>query len=376
MMITTKLRPCRIVVFLLCALVSLTIACKSKEKKGQAGLSSGSTTSGKPAAAKPQVSQSLDVWDEPQPFPPSGPQIDPANADALIDRYDKECFNAANSANCETLRLQVESVFLADLVDLRAEDQDIDREWYRVAANAGTPQLACIGLRELIYSKDRTPEEEDLILASIDSPFRENRNMALNAQLPKIKELWPRSRFNRQFGWGLCMSDLRDPDPGVKWAGNYPGARFRHFASNNDLKWFTTPDSVEKVLAYFKNQGKKPMTIEEMNAAEQAKFVEEVTKISSSPQPGGEKKIMELLMKTGTSSTWDVPFRGMEGAGEIRYVMLTPKQAIAIFKDDILHATSIVAPRPQPVDRRVDIDIEKEKAKLQDEELARKIYKY
>ena len=45
---------------------------------------------------------------------------------------------------------------------------------------------------------------------------------------------------------------------------------------------------------------------------------------------------------------WTAPFDSIERAGEVRYVMITPKQAVAVFRDDALNATSIVAPRPPP----------------------------
>jgi len=365
------------IAILICVCV-FAFACGSKDKTvekkdapvTQAGVHQNTT----PKPAAPARSQSVDVWNEPieTPLPPPIPK-DP---DAVIAQYDSECPNGGDSPKCHMLKLQVERVFLNDLIGLRNANQDVDREWYRIAARSETPQLACLGVRELVYSDKRTPEEDALVVAAIDSPAHGVRGAAylLVSKLPQLQQMQPRMNYSNRGDSGTCLDDLQDADPGLKWAGGYPNARYRYFASNASLRWFTTTDPVEKVLAYFNNSGHPARTEAELTAAEQANFIAEATKIAQNTNdPNAQSKMLELAQQQGRGAAWIQPVRSFDKAGEIRYVMIGKNQGIAIFKDDVFHATSIVAPMPPPPQPNpLKPDVEKFKM----DELAKAIYHF
>lgn len=360
-----------------CLLILTSFGCSSCKKsddnqQANSSVKDAPSSPGETTGSNTAASQSVDSWIEDLPVsqPKQGHSMEPPqDPDGVIAKYDQECPEGSNSDNCRDLRAQVEQVFLNDLVALRAAGQDIDPEWYRVAALSDTPQLACIGLRELIYAPQRTSEDEAAIIAALESPWRGVRSTVLNegGNLQAIKDLRARGQIGQGSASGTCVDGWRDPEPGLKWAGGYPGARFRYFASSPSMRWFTTTDPLDKVLAYFNKSGKKALTWEEMQADTQAKFVEEATRISSSSDPGNEAKLQDLMQKMVLGGTnWSAPFTSISGTGEIRYVMLSPKQAIAIFQDDVLHATSIVAARPPAGEVTLDL----EKAKIEAEERA------
>ena len=55
----------------------------------------------------------------------------------------------------------------------------------------------------------------------------------------------------------------------------------------------------------------------------------------------------------------------MEGIGEVRYVMIGANQAIAIFRDELLQSTSIVASQPaQPGDLTPDLEAAREEVEV------------
>jgi hypothetical protein len=75
--------------------------------------------------------------------------------------------------------------------------------------------------------------------------------------------------------------------------------------------------------------------------------------------------MMQLIAGQGSQAQWSAPFRDMEGAGEIKYVMIGANQAVAIFQDQVLKATSIVAPRPaEPVNLTPDLEAAREEAEM------------
>jgi hypothetical protein len=97
----------------------------------------------------------------------------------------------------------------------------------------------------------------------------------------------------------------------------------------------------------------------------QARFLEEMNKLSENPEQDNTAKMMELMAGQGSEGQWSAPFRGMEGIGEISFVMIGARQAIAIFRDDALKATSIVATEPaEPVDLQPDLEAAKEEAEM------------
>jgi hypothetical protein len=361
------------------AILVLPLGCGSKEKpedktvqKDQpAGVSGGVQQTA--TKSTPVRSQSVDAWEESLEDDTFPAVAMPADPDAAIARYSSECPKGSINESCHTLRLQVEQILLHDLVGLRSTGQDIDPQWYRVAAKSETPQLACIGVRELVYAKQRSPEEDAIIVAAADSPARSVRvaALALQSQLPALKEMQPRVRYDSANASGTCLDDDRDPDPGLKWAGGYPNARYRYIASSASIRWFTTTDPVEKVVAYFNSSGRPARTEAEMTAAEQASYLEEARKLSGTQDPNAATKILQLMQKQGRAAAWMQPFKGLMGISEVRMAMIGKDQGIAIFRDDIFHATSIVATVPPKMpDYTPDI----EKAKL--DQLSRQVLKY
>ncbi|HEY7642592.1 MAG TPA: hypothetical protein VH814_22855 [Steroidobacteraceae bacterium] len=291
-----------------------------------------------------------------------------ADPDAVIDRYEREC-SGAKSPECHALRLDVEALFLESLLAVRsANDAVVDPRWYRLAAVSETAQLACIGLNELIWDPKRTAEDDAVILRAMESPYRSVRAVVLaNAsRIPAIGEWWKRSGgFDYRSLSGVCVEDARDPLHGAQWAGDYPGAQFRVFASNDSRRWFTTPDPVEKVIDWFAARGKPAHTAEQLMQDAQAKLMEEMTRLSENPEQDNTAKIMQLMAGQGSQARWSEPFRDMEGTGEIKYVMIADNQAVAVFRDDVLKATSIVAPRPpDAVNLTPDLEAAREEAEM------------
>lgn len=290
------------------------------------------------------------------PLPARDPRV-PLDADAVIARFEKECAGNASGTECRAQRRDLELVFFADLLGLRSGGQRLDRELARAAARAQLPQLACFGLRELLWGSELSPEDERLIREALDSPWRAPREIARSfgyrraVPVSGLSDLFERN-IKQPFGSSahLCLDGARDPEPNPGLAGNYPGARFRPFASKEDLMWFTTRDPAEKVLAVLTRGGKHALTAMELKAAQQANYMDEMLRLSSGDAdpdaPDATARMMELAF--GASVDWTAPFDSIERAGEVRYVMITPKQAVAVFRDDALNATSIVAPRPPP----------------------------
>ena len=297
-----------------------------------------------------------------------------ADPDAVLARHRQECAKGAASPSCQTLRVAVEYVLLDALVGLRDIGEPLERRWLQAAARAQTPQLACFGLRGLLVAEERSGEDEALIAAALDSLWRAPRNVVLayGASAPGMSEMLGRtSRERGQPGSGpeLCIDGSRDPQPNPGLSGRYPGAHYRPFASTSTRRWFTTPDPLEKVLAFFAHQGKPALTADGLKAAQIAKVTELTSQLTMSSEPISDAKMAkytrELMDIQGTD--WSAPFSRLEGTGEIRYVMITPKQAVAVFWDDMLHATSIVATPPTSP---TTLDIEQQKRDL----FARAVY--
>jgi hypothetical protein len=300
--------------------------------------------------------------------PPPAARPDP---DAVLERYQKDCADKADSPDCRSLRRDVEHVFLDDLIGLRNAGQPIDDDLLRAAATAETPQLACIGLRDRLRADKRTGADWALLAAALDSPWRAPRNAALiyarllppdstEAVPTAMKMLEREGRYDYRGPTDICIDGWRDPLPNPGLAGHYPNARYRPFASDATRRWFTTADAPEKVFAYFAQAGLGPaLTAEALKAAAQAKYLQAMTDMSQAPDAVDAQKLTERMMKLAMEQgiDWSSGFRDMPGTGEIRYVMVTPKQAVAVFRDDLLDATSIVAPRP-PEEPNAAFDME------------------
>ena len=335
---------------LVCALALVVAGCGSKKKKPAEttpeSAGSSQAVAETPGSAAPVVVGSPNDmnWDEPVPDHSIAPLT--GDPDAAMIRYETECAAGATSDTCNALRSQTEHVLLDSILGLRDAEQEIDREWYRVAARATTPELACLGVYQLAYViKDRTPEDDAALLAAIENPAPSVRSIALGAQAQAITTLVPRAAVDRRSFSGMCIDANVDPEYGAKWAGGYPTAKFRFFASSAERRWFTTADPVDKVLAFFASAGKPGMTKSELNTAAQQQMIAEVTRLSQTTKPGDEQKMAAEMQALGAK--YEVrEFKGVENADQIRYVKIAPNIQLAVFKDDILGGASLVAMRP------------------------------
>jgi hypothetical protein len=313
------------------------------------------------ASAEPESArQPLDLWSAAVAQDAVGiPARDPAaplDADAVIARFERECGGGLGEGECPALRRDLELVFFADLLGLKRAGQRLDRELARAAARARLPQLACFGLRELLIEGKPTKDDVALISAALDSPWRAQREIVrlwgrrLSNPVPGLADLFERDAGPsvRQDA-DLCLDGGKDPEPNPGLAGHYPGARHRAFASTADLRWFTTPDPPERVLAFLTKNGGEAYTAEGLKARQQAIYLEEMTRLSSAEgAPDATAAMMQLMFEA--SRDWSAPFARLDHVAEIRYVMIAPSQAIAVFHDEALHATAIVAPRPAHFD--------------------------
>jgi hypothetical protein len=333
-------------------------ACGSKKKKPAGESARGSASTGSAAeTSTPVVGQmpaAADlVWNEVSPPPKSPvarhgfyappPSPPPADPDAVIARYKAECPKGTASDTCKDLELQVERILLDDIVGLRSAQVPVDRQWYLVAARAHTPQLACLGVHALAVLEKRSPEEDAAVLAAFDHPAPSVRWQAYSAGLPATAAMGNRAVPYDRSMIGTCLDGHVDREYGIKWAGGYPNAKYRFFASTPTQRWFTTTDSLEKVTAFFTKQGHPPLTESDAQAQSQQKLVAEITKITQTMKEDEVDKANAQVV--ALSSKYSVPLLHVAQA-EIRYVMLTSNIDIAIFKDDVMNATSIVALAP------------------------------
>ena len=196
------------------------------------------------------------------------------------------------------MRQDVEAIFLQALVAVRATTEIVDPRWYRLAAASETPQLACVGLVELIWDPKRSAQDEVLITRALDSPYRGVRGaVVLNAnKLPALADTMKRSAgFDYSELTGVCVDDAHDSVPGTKWAGSYPNAHFRAFASNASRRWFTTPDSPEKVIAWFAARGKPARTAQQLAEDAQARFMTAMIKLTENADQDNHEEMMEVI---------------------------------------------------------------------------------
>lgn len=345
------------------ALLALSAGCGSDEGADEQRADSESASSGASKSAEedlwaPHVvaedsdSERAGASAERKPHP------DPDTVPAL---HHEACSRDLDSARCRALHRELEFVFLNDLIGLRAARQPLERAWLRTAARAQNPYLACLGLRGLLFAGEITAEEDALFVAALDSPWQGPRNFAI-AYASKLAYVSASeaARLNELLGRAgargtptdvdLCVESRRDTAPNPGLAGRYPGARYRPFASTADLRWFTTPDSPEKVLAFLTRGGKPAQTGDELKAAQEAAYLEQTMKLYADAPPDSDLTVAAVKLGFEAGRDWSEPFTNLERVGEIRYVMITPKQAVAVFRDDVLGATAIVAPRPVAFD--------------------------
>jgi len=300
-------------------------------------------------------------------LPPASPDIDPTELarvaalepDEAIGRYREECKAHDVSPRCRALRRRVEHLFLDSLVTMRAAGENLDPRLLRVAARAENPGLAIFGLRGLILGPGpKSAEDEQLILAGLDSPYAGVRRTVLEmaGALPSVARVRPRAARAADASTSIAFLDVsrdREPDPAV--AGSYPGARYRYFASDATRHWFTTQDPPEKVIAFLTRDGKQALSADALKAKAAADMQQALMNAAMS---GDEKKMAQAMQEATMSAgvDWTRALQDISGAGEIRYITLAPNQVIAVFADEILPATSIVALVPPPVQQVFGLD--------------------
>jgi hypothetical protein len=294
------------------------------------------------------------------PLPARDPRA-PLDPDATLARYASECADDASRSECRALRRDLELVFFADLLGLRRGGQPLERALVRAAARAELPQLACFGLRELLMGSELTQDDAALIRSALDSPWRAPREVVrtfgyrATNPVPGLADLFERDANAQRTGSPeLCLDGGRDAEPNPALVGNYPGAQHRPFASSEDLRWFTTPDPPERVLAQFAKRGMRASTAEELKAEQQARYLAEITQLTSGEptpdSPDTTRQMMEMIFEA--SRDWGRPFAQLERIGEIRFVTLAPQHVVAVFRDDALGATALVASRPAVFDAK------------------------
>lgn len=281
-------------------------------------------------------------------------RLDPDDA---IERYRQECNAGDTSQYCRALRRRVEYLFLDTLVSLRKAGEKLDPQLYRVAARAENPRLAILGLRGLLLgSQPVSAEDEQLVVADLDSPYAGVRRtvLQLGARLPSLSGIGSRIAADADPGSSIAFLDeSRSPDPDPALAGSYPGARYRYFASDATRHWFTTPDPPEKVIAFLARNGRQALTADEFKAKREADAQQGYMQAMMS---GDESRMMAAMqqMTAKLSVDWTSMLGNISDTGEIRYIELAPDQVVAVFDDEILHATSIVAPVPPPAAEAID----------------------
>ncbi len=349
---------CAAVAFLVLGLVTGCGSDKDSGDQARSAPSKAATDSGQDAAQARAAKGAA--------LAPADPPIDAAelarvaalDPDDAIGRYRQECNARDQSHRCRALRRRVEHLFLDALVTLRAGGETLDPRLYRVAARAENPRLIMVGLRGLLLGPGPISEEdEQLIVAGLDSPYAGIRQTVLQLAggLLPVKTVTPRVAIDADRSSSFpYLDESRGREPDLAVAGSYPGARYRHFASNATRHWFTTPDPLEKVIAFLTRDGKQALTADAFQAKAGADMQQAYV---NAMMTGDEKKIAQAMQQMTLGGVdWTSTLRNVSGAGEIRYITLAPDRVIAVFADDVLRATSIVAPVPSPVPHALRAD--------------------
>lgn len=345
---------------LVAVLLLLAAGCSSSDEEGGAGQSAQSRAEHEPAVqGESQVLARVQTGDVQTARAQTGVAIDPAEMskvaklepDEAIERYRQECNAADQSPHCRALRRRVEYLYLDSLLTLRRTGQTLDPQLYRVAARAENPALAIVGLRGLMVVKGPiAAEDQQLITAAMDSPYPGIRHtvMRFGGNIPGVAELSPRIVSDPDAYADLTfLDDSRDAEPDPAVIGSYPGARYRYFASAPTRYWFTTQDTPDKVIAFLTRDGGEALTGDELKAKGAAEAQQAYMKAAMS---GDQAKIMEVMKQMATENgvDWAQMLDDVSDTGEIRFIKLAPNHVVAVFADNVLHATSIVAPEPPP----------------------------
>lgn len=304
---------------------------------------------------------------------------------AAMEKFDATC-NGKKSPECDQLRWRLEYALYEDLVFLARTSGTLDDGLLRIGAAADVPQLKAFCL-DRIHDRGLQKSEHALVIAALDDPYPLVRWAAQNMVGELPDEKYSRMLAREPSGAGgsgqgvLGLIAGTVPDAKKLGAPPYPGATYRFFASDRQTDFFTSPDSPEKVLAFYAKGGKKALTEAQLSALGKAattgmqkdpmamsRMMQEAMEKGEDPQ-----KAIEEMTKGATSAgmDWGQDIEGGDGIVKPRYVVLTteplfgmqvPTGVVAVFKDEIMGATSIVflrqAPSPaaQPMRNQKEID--------------------
>jgi hypothetical protein len=274
-------------------------------------------------------------------------------------RFAQECVDGRWAADCPVLRTELEVDLYGDLRTLAMARTPIDREVLLVAAGAGFPPLAEIGLRRL--EKITSPAEREIVRAAADHPspaIRAYARRLLEAHDdPWIKAAarwWGASGAS---GWdGLVPDTVPMPEQlGIVAADKF---RYRFFASQRGRAVFTSRLPPEGVLALI-GRGRQSFTGAEIAAqpdhhkAAEASMKDVERQMREAMARGDFKKLEEISrgmaqqiekLTTGAATIQSEPEFASDPAA--RYLRLDdgkgrPIQA-AIGRDPALDATVLV----------------------------------
>ena len=295
----------------------------------------------------------------PQPAPPHD----------APDRYIQQCASpaAASSEACRALRSQVEEVALRALQAMRVTRRPVPKPFLRACLRNEMPPLQATAL-SLFAREPVEAEDGAAIVSALNSPYPAVRRAALKV-LPRAPgsdaaQGVVKRDYEKVFG-----SSARDPReysadkvPDVKELGapSYPGSQFVYLASGPRRAFFTSADSVAKVVAYYAKGGAKPMTLAELKAP-RPKTKPDPSEIMRRVQAGEDpmKVVADLQSKAmGQSSTseWTKGIDGEPGVEDAQFVQVSAAgvvggqalqaRAVGVYRDTVLGKTAIVFPRP------------------------------
>jgi hypothetical protein len=268
----------------------------------------------------------------------------------LVARYESSC-GGASTPECKQLQWQLEGLLYQQV---RAYQnyygKAVDPEVVMVALAADSPQLKTWGIRAL--QSPASPEAVSLMVEALDNPYPQVREAALTA-LRQVDSKYARygDRSVRSDGPSEYPRADPVPTPAVLGGPVYPGAKFRAFASNEQFALFTTPDPVEKVLAFYATGNRKAQTGAEMKAEAQKKAQamsdpQAMMALMRQAQAQG-KDVTAMILERQKAAGGGMELMGYEGkAGVVgpKYVSLSDdgSKRVLVFKDDSLGATSMV----------------------------------
>jgi len=266
-----------------------------------------------------------------------------------VARFEKSC-TGSTSRECKQLQWQIEAGLYGQLRSLvAATGRGLEGDVLRVALAADTPQLKAFALRRLPGNPpaDLLP----LVVAALDSPYAMVREAALNV-------LHQDARYARYGERRLPPSSpgypVADEAPGAAALGGpvYPGARFRPFASNDQMALFSSPDAADKVVAFYAKGNRRALTPAELTAEQKKKAMAmsdpmammELVKKAQAEGKDPSTVIMarqKEMMGGGASAQ---AFDKKPGVVSPRFIALDDagSRRVLVFSDEVLGGTSIV----------------------------------